>query len=265
MGKVTNELIDHDFDGIQEYDNDLPGWWKALFILTIVIAVIYVPYYHLVGDLQEVEYQKEMGTYVEAGAGRGPLTSYTSPFAGDGEMTPALRAEMDKVLDAPFDEQLLRAMSKADVDQLAALEAAFPELYASYTSGGVSVPAVPAAPAAVTKGAAPEAPAALAVLTDDASLEAGKKIWDTQCFSCHLNDGGGMIGPNMTDDYWIHGGDMASIVHLINVGVPAKGMVPWEAILTQDQISQVASFIKVKLVGTTPAIAKAPQGDLFEG
>ena len=76
MGKVTNKLIDHDYDGIQEYDNDLPGWWKALFLITIIFAVIYVPYYHFVGDSQEVEYAKEMGTYTEAGIGRGPLKAY---------------------------------------------------------------------------------------------------------------------------------------------------------------------------------------------
>ena len=91
MGKITNELIDHDFDGIQEYDNDLPGWWKALFWITIIFAIIYVPYYHLAGDLQDVEYQKEMGTYVEDSE-RGAMTAYTSPYAGDGEMTPAIRA-----------------------------------------------------------------------------------------------------------------------------------------------------------------------------
>ena len=105
----------------------------------------------------------------------------------------------------------------------------------------------------------------MAALTDEASLAAGKKIWDTQCFTCHLNDGGGSIGPNMTDDYWIHGGDMASIVNIIKVGVPTKGMIPWETTLSADQILQVSSFIKVKLVGTTPAAPKAPQGDLFEG
>lgn len=258
MGKITNELIDHDFDGIQEYDNDLPGWWKKLFWITIIFSIIYVPYYHLVGDLQDVEYQKEMGTYSEAGSGRGALEAYSSPYAGDGDMTPAMRAEINIVLDAPFDAQLMRTMSKADADQLAKLEAAFPEVYASYVSGGVSAPA--AAPAAEEKPSE-----SLAVLTDDASLAAGKKVWDTQCFSCHLNDGGGLIGPNMTDDYWIHGGDMASIVNIINIGVPAKGMIPWATTLTAEEISQVASFIKVKLVGTTPATAKAPEGDLFEG
>ena len=262
MGKVTNKLIDHDFDGIQEYDNDLPGWWKALFLITVIIGIIYIPYYHLVGDLQDVEYQKEMGTYSEAGMGRGPFTSYTSPYTGDAEMTPALRAEMDKVIDAPFDEQLMRTMSKANADQLAILEAAFPEAYAAYSSGGASAPA-PAAAEVEEKDEAK--PAAGTVLTDDASLAAGKKVWDTQCFTCHLNDGGGSIGPNMTDKYWIHGGDMASIVNIIKVGVPAKGMIPWATTLTPDQIEQVASYIKVKLVGSTPATPKAPQGELFEG
>jgi len=264
MGKITNELLDHDFDGIQEYDNDLPGWWKALFWITIIFAIIYVPYYHMVGDLQDVEYQKEMGTYAEAGMGRGPLTEYANPYTGDGDITPAMRAEMDKVLDAPFEAQLMRAMAKANADQLAALEAAFPEVYASYTSGGA------AAPAPVADGGGDAAPAAapaneMEILTDEASLAAGKKVWDTQCFTCHLNDGGGSIGPNMTDNYWIHGADMASIVNIINVGVPAKGMIPWAGTLTPDQVQQVASFIKVKLVGSTPAVAKAPQGDLYEG
>ncbi|MBT4035532.1 MAG: hypothetical protein HOB84_02060 [Candidatus Marinimicrobia bacterium] len=261
MGKVTNELIDHDYDGIQEYDNDLPGWWKALFIITIIIAIIYVPYYHFFGDLQEAEYQKEMGTYVEAGADRGAFTAYSSPWASNGEITPALRAEMAKILDAPFDEQLMRTMAKADADQLAKLKAAFPDVIADYGSG-TSAPPVPVE----KEEAVTEAPAIeMAALTDEASLAAGKKIWDTQCFTCHLNDGGGSIGPNMTDDYWIHGGDMASIVNIIKVGVPTKGMIPWETTLSADQILQVSSFIKVKLVGTTPAAPKAPQGDLFEG
>ena len=174
MGKITNELIDHDFDGIQEYDNDLPGWWKSLFWITIIIAIIYVPYYHLVGDLQEVEYQKEMGTYVEAGSSRGALDAYSSPYAGDGEVTPAIRAFMDKVIEAPFDEQLMRAMSKADTDQLAVLETAFPDLYETYVSGGAAEP--------VAAPAEDKPAAALAVLTDEASLAAGKQVWDTQCF-----------------------------------------------------------------------------------
>jgi len=263
MGKVTNKLIDHDYDGIQEYDNDLPGWWKALFLITIIVSIIYVPYYHLFGDLQDAEYQKEMGTYVESSEGRSSFSSYESPWASDGEMTPALRAEMEKILDAPFDEQLMRTMAKADPEQLAKLQEAFPDVV---DSDGTNGSANETAAVADDETAVEAAPAAgMEPLTDEASLAAGKKVWDTQCFTCHLNDGGGSIGPNMTDEYWIHGGDYASIVHIIKVGVPAKGMIPWETTLTPDEIEQVASFIQVKLVGTTPAVPKAPQGDLFEG
>jgi len=263
MSKVTNELIEHDFDGIQEYDNDLPGWWKALFLITIIFAVIYIPYYHVFSDLQDVEYQKEMGTYAEAGLGRGPFKAYSSPMAGDADMTPALRAKMDKVLDASFDDQLMRAMAKANVDELAKLEAAFPEVYANYASGGASAPA-PAVIEEEKQEATPDSKG-LEPLTDEASLAAGKKVWDTQCFTCHQIDGGGSIGPNMTDNYWIHGGDMESIVQIIKKGVITKGMVPWEAILTPDQIMQVSSYIQVKLVGSTSAAPKDPQGDLYEG
>lgn len=262
MGKITNQLLDHDFDGIQEYDNDLPGWWKALFLITIIIAVIYVPYYHFVGDLQDVEYQKEMGTYAEAGMGRGSFTAYSSPYAKNNEMTPALRAELDKILDTSFEDQLMRAMGKANADQLAKLESAFPDVYIAYTSGGASAPA-PTAPEGTGTAEQP-ALAAMVPLTDEANLEAGKKVWDTQCFACHLFDGGGSIGPNMTDKYWIHGPKMEDITNIIKTGVIAKGMVPWEGVLTPDEIMQVSSYIKVKLAGSTPAVGKAPQGDLYE-
>lgn len=262
MGKVTNELIDHDYDGIQEYDNDLPGWWKALFLITIIVAVIYVPYYHFFGDLQDVEYQKEMGTYTEANADRNTFGAYTSPWASDGEITPAIRAELEKIMNAPFDEQLMRAMAMADEDQMEKLKAAFPDVIKAYNSGEAMVAAEPETEKVEAE---PEPASQLVALTDAASLDAGKQIWDTQCFTCHLNDGGGSIGPNLTDDYWIHGGDMASIVNIIKVGVPAKGMIPWEGTLSPDQIMQVSSFIKVKLVGSTPAVAKAPQGELAQG
>lgn len=264
MGKVTNKLIDHDYGGIQGYYNKLSGWWKALFIITItvaVIAVIYVPYYYLVGDLQDVEYQKEMGTYVETDVSRGVFSAYASPWASDGEITPALRAEMNKILDAPFDEQLMRTMAKANAEQLAKLQAAFPDIIAAYGSGTLTASPASEKAEEVTEALVSE----MVAMTDDTNLAEGKKIWDTQCFACHLNDGGGSVGPNLTDDYWIHGGDMASIVNIIKVGVPAKGMIPWEAALTPEQIMQVSSFIKVKLVGTTPAIPKEPEGELFEG
>ncbi len=175
-------------------------------------------------------------------------------------MTPALRAELNKILDAPFSEQLQRTMAKADPEQLAKLKAAFPEVTGDYVASDISTP-----PTEVETKPAKAVSKDKGLLSDETNLAAGSKIWNTQCFVCHLNDGGGSIGPNMTDNYWIHGGDYASIVDLIKVGVPAKGMIPWQGTLSAEQINQVASFIKLKLVGSTPAVPKAPQGDLYEG
>jgi len=94
-------------------------------------------------------------------------------------------------------------------------------------------------------------------------LSAGKATYDMLCAACHLADGGGMVGPNLTDKYWINGGDMASIIKVINEGVPAKGMIPWAGQLSAEKIEQVAAYI-YSLEGTTPATPKAAEGDMYE-
>jgi len=100
------------------------------------------------------------------------------------------------------------------------------------------------------------------VLTDAASMEAGKAIYDKNCMVCHLSKGEGLVGPNMTDEYWIHGGSMADIYDIIVVGVPAKGMISWKDQLSPTEIQQVASFI-LSLQGTNPPNPKAPEGELY--
>lgn len=102
------------------------------------------------------------------------------------------------------------------------------------------------------------------VIKEESALESGKQIFEQNCASCHRNDGGGGIGPNLTDNYWIHGGAFEAITQVIIDGVPEKGMVSWKPLLTPDGILQVASYIEVKLQGTTPPNGKAPQGDLYE-
>ena len=92
----------------------------------------------------------------------------------------------------------------------------------------------------------------------------GKKIWNTQCSVCHLEDGGGLIGPNMTDNYWIHGYDMATLTTIIKEGAQDKGMIAWGAILSKEQITQVANYIVEDLVGSTPESPKNPEGDIFK-
>ncbi len=99
--------------------------------------------------------------------------------------------------------------------------------------------------------------------SDDADIiAAGKKIFDGQCASCHLADGGGMIGPNLVDEYWLHGGGIQDIYTTIEVGVPEKGMISWKGVLSPEQIKEVSFYI-MSIRGTTPANPKAPQGEKY--
>jgi len=104
---------------------------------------------------------------------------------------------------------------------------------------------------------------AVVLLTDDASLAAGQKTWESICAACHLKDGGGLVGPNMTDDYWIHGNKIEDLYKTITDGVIEKGMLSYKQQLTEKQRLEAASYILEKLHGTTPANPKAPQGDKY--
>lgn len=99
--------------------------------------------------------------------------------------------------------------------------------------------------------------------TETADINAGKAIYDANCAVCHAADGGGGVGPNFTDQYWLHGGDMPSIFKTIKYGVPSKGMIAWEAQLSPKKMQQVASYIYT-MEGNTSANPKEPQGELFE-
>ncbi|MEB2781931.1 cbb3-type cytochrome c oxidase N-terminal domain-containing protein [Algoriphagus sp. C2-6-M1] len=98
----------------------------------------------------------------------------------------------------------------------------------------------------------------------DAALSAGKTIFEGNCAACHAADGGGGVGPNLTDPYWIHGGDIKDIFKVIKYGVIEKGMVPWEDQLNPQEIQEVASYI-LSLQGTSPAVPKDPQGESVTG
>jgi cytochrome c oxidase cbb3-type subunit 3 len=97
---------------------------------------------------------------------------------------------------------------------------------------------------------------------DVAALENGATIYARQCAVCHQADGGGNVGPNMTDQYWIHGGDIKDLFRIIKYGVPEKGMISWEAQLSPTDMRDVASYI-LTFQGTTPANPKEPQGELY--
>jgi cytochrome c oxidase cbb3-type subunit 3 len=184
--KVKDELLDHDYDGIQELDNELPPWWLWLFYITIIWGVVYMIYYHVLGTgpSSAEEYQMEMVRAAEM---------YQQP---GGDAAGAVEQEVIKV----------------------------------------------------------------AALTDEQSLAEGKTIYTKNCVPCHGNNGEGTVGPNLTDDYWIHGAAMQDMVITITNGVPAKGMISWAPILTPEEIVKVASYIRT-LHGTNPPNPKAPEGE----
>lgn len=104
------------------------------------------------------------------------------------------------------------------------------------------------------------------VIFDESSqaLAAGKVIFESNCAACHAQDGGGGVGPNLTDEYWIHGGSIADVFKIVKYGVVEKGMVPWEDQLNPEQMQQVSSYV-LTFGGQRAANPKDRQGELYRG
>ena len=94
--------------------------------------------------------------------------------------------------------------------------------------------------------------------TDQAVLLAGQALFVNLCAPCHRPDGGGLVGPNLCDDYWIHGPEFKDNLRTIYNGVPEKGMITWKAMLNPKQMYSVASYIYT-LRGTKPPNPKPPE------
>ena len=276
-------LMDHNYDGIQELDNDLPPWWLWLFYVTIIWSGIYLIHYHVIGtgDSSAVEYLKEMNPdWEETTAKAGFSIEYRSPlYQSDEDMTPLSRVQLAlaqekeaarlmaeqqamgggtlSISDIGFNEIIIAAMSAATPEDLEKLQTAFPEIYEAYQKGGATDGAQDVQ--VVEK----EPELELDPLTDAASLASGEATFITHCATCHGKLGEGGIGPNFTDDYFLHGHTIGNMVTLINNGVPAKGMISWRGILKDKQIHEVSSYIKT-LEGTNPPNAKSPQGEKVE-
>lgn len=179
-------ILDHNYDGIKELDNDLPPWWLYGFYATIVFAVIYMLRFHV--------------------------------FNGDNQYD-ELQVTLEQ---AKVELEEYKKTAKDLVD---------------YNTVVVSV--------------------------DAADLANGKQIFQTNCVACHMTDGGGGIGPNLTDDSWILGGGIKNVFHTISEGGRSgKGMIAWKQSLKPSEIAQVASYV-LSLQGTTPANPKAPEGDMW--
>jgi cytochrome c oxidase cbb3-type subunit III len=185
MSGRRDDLLDHDADGIREFDNDLPRWWLYGFYVTIVFSALYLVNFHVLAQ----------------------------PIVG----APSVTAEYE-----------------ADVRE---------------------------AEAAKTAARAARPAAALTALTDAASLEQGRAIFESPtsiCSSCHRPDLGGLVGPNLTDAMWLHGCSIAEVTTSIRIGYPLKGMLPFGggAPLDDEQLRQLASYVLSKR-GSAPPAPKA--------
>jgi len=261
MDKEKDILLDHDYDGIQELDNDLPPWWLWLFYATIVFAGIYFFWFHVAGfgDDQATRYLKEMDpTWTPPPAySSGLLPEYKSPYYAPAEkVSPYLEAQFAAYIgpNVPVEALIIEAMRRSGKEELELLKTTYPDLFAqmeTYTGPKVAAAGMAAALTDVE------------LLTDETSMAAGFDIFKVNCASCHGNEGQGLIGPNLTDDFWIHGPKIDNIANTIYNGVPAKGMIAWRGVLSNDQIQQVSSYV-MSLHGNTPLNPKAPEGQKYE-
>ena len=101
------------------------------------------------------------------------------------------------------------------------------------------------------------------LITDAAVIEEGHQMFETNCSPCHGDKGQGIVGPNLTDDYWLHGGSIHDVFKTIKYGYPEKGMKSWKDDFSPTQIAKIASFVK-SLHASHPANAKEPQGEMYK-
>ena len=186
MARYDDRLLEHEADGIQEYDNRAPVWFNWMFAGGIVFAILYLGWYALSfdGDDFDGEYQAEL------------------------------------------------VSARAEIQDWFAAN-----------------PIVPPTPEELLAGA-----------VDPAVLAIGEERFRKTCAACHGAAGQGLIGPNLTDRHWLHGGKVTQIFTTVVGGVPAKGMPPWGRALAPEELRAVVSYIR-SLEGTTPSGARGPEGN----
>jgi cytochrome c oxidase cbb3-type subunit 3 len=99
------------------------------------------------------------------------------------------------------------------------------------------------------------------LLTAADDITGGQKLFSTSCAPCHGAQGQGVVGPNLTDDYWLHGGQVKAVFSTIKYGVPEKGMKSWKDDFSPKQLALLTSYIK-SIHGSNPPNQKEPQGAL---
>ena len=188
FGAIEDEAkidLGHSYDGIRELDNITPPWFQFSFYFTIVLAVIYLWYYHVLGT--------------------------------GNVMKEELQAEIEKADKAHL--EFLKYQKGLDEETIAFSDVA-------------------------------------------TEIESGKKMYLANCASCHAADGGGGTGPNLTDEFWIHGGSPKDVYRSIKYGWKEKGMIPWKDVYNDQKILQLASFVNT-LQGQKPANPKIAEGEKY--
>lgn len=181
-----DELIaGHEYDGIREYDNPVPGWLSLLFVGTIVWSLFYM-----------------------VAAGLDLVAPYEETY--------------EENLEAIRHKQMQAAAQKPDVTRSTILGA----------------------------------------LDSEKRVEQGEKVFKNNCAVCHGENGGGKDGPNLTDDYWLHGGKLMAIYKTVRDGVDGKGMPAWGPQLSTKELESVVAYIR-SIRGSEPDGAKEPEGEKF--
>ncbi len=182
-GDATYELTGHDYDGIQEYDNPLPGWWKLLFVATVLFAFPYWAFYHF------------------GAPGRTLADQHGAAVAANARLQFAEIGELD------------------------------------------------GDPATLVK-----------YMSDPSWVRVGQSVFKTNCVSCHGAQGGGLVGPNLTDEAFKNVKTIDDLYKIVNNGAAAGAMPAWKNRLEQNERVLVAAYV-ASLRGTDPgAGAKGPEG-----
>jgi len=178
-------VFDHDYDGIQEFDNRLPNWWLFILYATIIFSLGYWLFLHTygVGDTIVEQWEDDM--------------------------------------EVASERMLANASAGGITDESLRLAAGMPDKVAE-----------------------------------------GKALFSTYCVVCHGAGGEGLVGPNLTDPYWIHGGRPTDIHRIIADGVPAKGMAAWGSQLGPTRVEKLSIYV-VSIMNTNVS-GKAPEGELVE-
>jgi cytochrome c oxidase cbb3-type subunit 3 len=190
--QTQNEhLTEHNYDGIQEYDNPIPGWWSWLFIGCVVFSVFYWLYY-------------QTGV-----AGRTLVDQYN-------------RASKDLLMKKFYDPA---------TDTVIELE--------------------------------PTRETMVSYMSQKNWLDFGKVVFDNNCVSCHAKDGGGITGPNLTDEYWKNVKHLEDIPRVIAEGANKGAMPAWRGRLHPNEVVLVGCYV-ASLRGTTPANPKGREGNAID-